>query len=251
MLISLDIVDLVDTVDDMSVATLKKPSAPKSLPMKVGRPKRPFQRPQAQFHSPQAGARIPAKPAPAVGALEAALEKLRENTQIHAAPTDEELSDLIVEILRFSPAAAARVNAKLSVDSAMPATDPREAGLALVRQMQRVEGGAWTGTQLRAQFELSAATLHRRRAEHRIMYWRDAQGGFLYPKWQFTPVGALLPGMQKVLQTFRSSDEWRLMRYFLAPRQQLAGLSPLTLLRRGETDKVVAHAHVHGQENTW
>ena len=123
--------------------------------------------------------------------------------------------------------------------------------MALVRQMQQAEGGAWTGAELRARFGLTPATLHRRRADHRILFWRDAQETFHYPKWQFTLAGAALPGVQEVLQTFCSSDEWRLMRYFLAPRKQLGDQTPLSLLQREEKDKVIAHARVHGQENTW
>lgn len=162
---------------------------------------------------------------------------------------EEELRDLIVEVLHSSPSTAAQVNARLK--AAATTADPLEAGLTLARQMQQAEGGAWTGAELGTRFGLTPAALHRRRTEHRVLFWRDAKEAFHYPKWQFTLAGASLPGMQEVLQTFRSSDEWRLMRYFLAPRQQLENQMPLSLLRKGEADRVVAHARVHGQENTW
>jgi hypothetical protein len=132
-----------------------------------------------------------------------------------------------------------------------PGVDSREAGLRLVAEMQKAEGGAWSGSELATRFGLTPATLHRRRKEHRIVSWRDARHEFYYPKWQFTNAGALLPGIQDVLQTFRSADEWRVMRYFLAPRDQLGGRTPLALLRSGEVDKVLAHAAAHEQENTW
>ena len=61
----------------------------------------------------------------------------------------------------------------------------------------------------------------------------------------------MLPGIQDVLQMFRSADEWRVMRYFLTPRDQLGGRTPLALLRSGEVAKVLAHAAAHEQENTW
>jgi hypothetical protein len=57
--------------------------------------------------------------------------------------------------------------------------------------------------------------------------------------------------VQEVLQTFRSADEWRVMRYFLAPRHQLDGRAPLDLLRAGEVEKVVAHAKANAEENSW
>lgn len=128
---------------------------------------------------------------------------------------------------------------------------PRTTGEKIVAQMQKAEGGAFTGTELEQEFSLTSATLHRRRKEHRIVFWRDAKHDFHYPKWQFTATGALLPGVQEVLQIFGSHDEWRLMRYFLGKRQQLGERSPLDLLRAGEINKVLAHARVHAEENTW
>ena len=129
--------------------------------------------------------------------------------------------------------------------------DPIEAGRQAVGEMQRAEGGAWTGGELEKLFRLTPANLHKRRTEYRIVSWRDAKSQFHYPKWQFNGAGAPLQGVQEVLQTFRSVDEWRVMRYFLAPRHQLDDRTPLDLLRAGEVDKVVAHAKAHGEENSW
>ena len=129
--------------------------------------------------------------------------------------------------------------------------DPHKAGRILVEKMQGAEGGAWTGAELGLLFALTPANLHKRRAEHRIVWWRDAKNRFHYPKWQFNAAGAVLAGVQEVLQTFRSSDEWRVMRYFLAPRHQLDDRAPLDLLRGGKLDRVVAHAKANGEENSW
>jgi hypothetical protein len=133
-----------------------------------------------------------------------------------------------------------------------PGFDPNAAGERLVEEMKTAEGGAWTGRDLQGgHFQLTPATLHRRRKEHRIIYWRDARHNFHYPKWQFAPGGALLAGIQDVLAIFQSQDEWRVLRYFLGPRSQLGGLRPLDLLRQGENDQVLAHARIHAEENTW
>jgi hypothetical protein len=117
--------------------------------------------------------------------------------------------------------------------------------------MQRAEGGAYSSAQLGELFNLSAAVLHRRRGEHRIIYWRDPKNSYFYPCWQFNEAGALLPGIQEILQTFGSQDEWRIMRYFLGARQQLGGQRPLDLIRAGKIDAVLAHAQIHAAENTW
>jgi hypothetical protein len=128
---------------------------------------------------------------------------------------------------------------------------PESAGEKIVAEMQMAEGGAWPDAELRKKFNLTSAVLHRRRKEHRIIYWRDARNDFFYPRWQFTEAGALMAGIQDVLQIFRSQDEWRVMRYFLGPRKQLGGQRPVDLLRAGEVEKVLAHAREHGSENTW
>lgn len=129
--------------------------------------------------------------------------------------------------------------------------DPEERGRELAVQMQQAEGGAWTGAELEKLFGLTPATLHRRRKEHRIVFWRDPLHEFHYPKWQFTPAGALLCGIQEVLAAFASPDEWRIMRYFLGPRHLFGGRRALDLLRAGEVGKVLAHAKAHAEENTW
>ena len=128
---------------------------------------------------------------------------------------------------------------------------PQEAGKAMVARLQDAEGGALSGAEMKQEHDLTPAVLYRRRKERRIVLWRDARHDFFYPRWQFTPTGALIPGVQDILQIFDSDDEWRIMRYFLGPRKQLGNRRPLDLLRAGETDKVMAHARNHAAENTW
>jgi hypothetical protein len=148
------------------------------------------------------------------------------------------------------------------IDLARILSEEREERLSVVRgklkgeeqiitELQAAEGGAWSGAELRKEFGLSLADLRRRRAKYLIVYWQDARGVYFYPHWQFRRNGVLLPGVAQVLQIFRSKDQWRIMRYFLAPRQQLSGRRPLDLLRAGEIVKVLNHARMHNAENTW
>jgi len=129
--------------------------------------------------------------------------------------------------------------------------DPEAKGMEWVDKARRAEGGAWSGGELQERFQLSAANLHRRRKEHRIVFWRDARHAFFYPKWQFTGTGALGPGIEDILRIFKSFDEWRIMRYFLTPRYQLQGKRPLDLLRAGDIENVLSHARTHAEEGSW
>jgi hypothetical protein len=168
-----------------------------------------------------------------------------------AAEFDAALNYLVkMPVLVGSPPAAAKVAAPDAAAKSQ-AFDPHEAGKRLVEELQAAEGGAWTGQELNELFGLTSATLGRRRKEHRIIYWRDARHNYYYPKWQFTPTGALLPGIQEVLEFFKSLDEWRVMRYFLGPRAQLSGQRPIDLLRHDAVGKILEHAKIHAEENTW
>lgn len=138
---------------------------------------------------------------------------------------------------------------------APPSEDPlataRERGREAASRLQKMQGGAWTGAQLKERFDLSSATLHRRRADHRIVFWQDAKHVFYYPQWQFTNTGAVLPDLKAVLTIFQSNDGWRLTQYFLTPRQQLDNQSPLTLINHGQLERVIAHAKLNSEEDTW
>lgn len=102
--------------------------------------------------------------------------------------------------------------------------------------MQKAEGGAPPGAELRKRFGLRLADLRRWRHEYWIVYWQGAKGTFFYPKWQFIDMGTILPGIQEVLQMFQSRDQWHVMRCFLGERYYLGERRPLDLLRAGEIE---------------
>ena len=123
---------------------------------------------------------------------------------------------------------------------------PELAGAAVVEALKKSEGGAWKGSALpRSPEDLSIL-----RSEFQIISWSDGKS-YQYPKWQFKrSSGGFLPGIREVLQIFKSADEWRVMRYFLDPRELLEG-RPLDMLRAGRVDEVLAHARIHFMANTW
>jgi len=200
----------------------------------------------------------------------AAVKALTKKTTVHKLTADltdiilgEEAFDLskknmLIELgfdgekFQVKPADESEREAeKASVPTVRRKFDPRGIGLQIVEKAKEAEGGAWSGNKLNEQFNLSPATLHRRRKEHRIIFWRDARHDFFYPKWQFTESGALRPGIEEILNTFNSSDEWRIMRYFLSTRHQLGEKRPLDLLRAGRVEEVIAHAKANAEEGSW
>ena len=105
--------------------------------------------------------------------------------------------------------------------SASSEFDPYEAGRELVEFLKATEGGAYSLADLQKKLGTRTSTIHRKRVEHRIVYWRDASDRFNYPKWQFNENGAVLKPVREILQIFKSDDEWRIMSYLLMPREQL------------------------------
>jgi hypothetical protein len=124
---------------------------------------------------------------------------------------------------------------------------PERAGLSVIRCLQETKGGAWTSNET----PISTVTLDRMRSEFQVVYWQIADGSYRYPVWQFDRTGAIASGIADVLRIFTSQDQWRVMRYFLGAREEFRGKRPLDLLREGEIDRVVDHAHRHAEENTW
>jgi hypothetical protein len=170
----------------------------------------------------------------------------RDSKKLEAARLSKE-ARAILERIRAKAGALRETMKHLRIDP----FSPQQAGERIVAALQNAEGGALSGAQMKRAFGLSPAVLHRRRKEHRIVFWRDSRHDFFYPRWQFTETGAMLPGIQDILQMFNSDDEWRVIRYFLGPRKQMNDRRPLDFLRAGEADKVIAHARFHAVENTW
>jgi hypothetical protein len=244
------VVDLVDYVVSMNVEVLDYETAP--APMPAARTVRVAVEPRLRgvvkviFDSMQKSGASSRQEL-----LKAALKQGCTQAELDAALNYLLKTPILTGSTRQVVCAPAKAAAPPPV-AVGPAFDPGAAGEQLVAEMQAAEGGAWTGQELQgAHFQLTSATLHRRRKEHRIIYWRDARHNFHYPKWQFTPGGALLPGIQEVLELFQSADEWRITSCFLGKRSQLDDLRPLDLLRHGEVNKVLAHAQIHAEENTW
>jgi len=115
--------------------------------------------------------------------------------------------------------------------------------------MAAMEGGAISSAETGRLLGIAEAEVLRRWRSHRLVGWKEGKAAH-FPVWQFKN-GELLPGIEEVLQTFHSDDQWRVMGYFLGKRLSLHEQCPLGLLRSGETARVVAHAKAYAIENTW
>jgi hypothetical protein len=71
------------------------------------------------------------------------------------------------------------------------------------------------------------------------------RGAYRFPRWQFDPRGpdGLLPGLPDVLEALDPQPAFSKLVFLTRPNKTLDGREPRELLRRGDTDRVLAVAH--------
>ena len=133
------------------------------------------------------------------------------------------------------------------IDPALAAAIAR--GKIARKKMSLAEGGWISAAKAARLLGISVPQVLCRWRCHRLIGWPHGKA-VRFPAWQFTD-GKLLPGIEEVLQIFRSNDWWRIVLYFLGTRRSLSNERPLDLLRRGESEKVIRHAADYAQDNEW
>jgi hypothetical protein len=116
-------------------------------------------------------------------------------------------------------------------------------GRKMIRTLKEAEGGALGSVDMAKHLGVTAKTLQIWTTKGQVVAWRDGAKRFRYPVWQLCKVG-LMPGVRECLAELvgSGSDQWSVMRFFLAPSEQLGGRTPLALLRDGEIAGAVALA---------
>ena len=134
------------------------------------------------------------------------------------------------------------------------ALDPRylaaiERGRVLTEKLKRWRGGGISVLQAGRLLRISPAVVRKRWRAGMLIGWTEVRQIRL-ARWQFRG-RELLPGIETILRTLDSRDRLRVVLYFFARRESLSRMRPLDLLRRGETETVIAHAKAHADENNW
>lgn len=120
--------------------------------------------------------------------------------------------------------------------------DPSEAESLLSKwtQLDRMKN-LLTSDQLAARVGLKTRqSVHNWLRKDRIVGWRGAKRGYVFPRDQFDERGRPLKGLDRVLPLFE--DGYAAWIWLTTPRPSLDDAKPLTLLIRGESDRVVAAA---------
>ena len=79
-------------------------------------------------------------------------------------------------------------------------------------------------------------SVHDWRKKGKIVAWQNARRGYVFPAAQFDGRNRPLPGLDRVIGQF--GDGYAAWVWLTAPRPSLDGAMPLTLLARGQIDRV-------------
>lgn len=123
--------------------------------------------------------------------------------------------------------------------------DAMAAALPLGHPYDEVSGPFYDTSGLTRWLRISRQALHQRVARRTILACPLADGGVVYPTWQFLDSGATLPGLADVLSALAagSGDAWMLTLWMQARSERLQGDSPSRWLRNGgDPDQVVSMA---------
>jgi hypothetical protein len=113
------------------------------------------------------------------------------------------------------------------------------------RQLLGAEGGAVNAKEAAALYgghtPSSDEAVRKAARLGQIVAVRDGRGNMLFPKWQFSEKGGVLPGMRETLKVLRQHahfDDLLPITFFLNPSARLDGKRPLDLLRSGRADAI-------------
>jgi hypothetical protein len=75
-----------------------------------------------------------------------------------------------------------------------------------------------------------------------IVALQTADERWVYPTWQFTSEGDLLPGLEAVLGAFAQAPRWSVATWLTTPLEEIGDRTPVARLQRGEDVEKVTQA---------
>lgn len=145
---------------------------------------------------------------------------------------------------RLRKAAAAQVSPEEFGDPEAIA-DAMVAALPLGHVFDEVSGPFYDTAGLARRLQISRQAVHQKSARHAILACPLADGGVVYPAWQFLDNGATIPSLGAVLTALAdgTDDAWMMALWMRAPSDQLDGACPSDWLRNGgDAERVITMA---------
>lgn len=128
-----------------------------------------------------------------------------------------------------------------------PLAQARLRGLQSKLRLLETEGGVISAVEVASLLGITRQAVDKRRRAGRLIGLTLGRRGYAYPAWQFTERGTL-PGLERVLEALRGHDPWMQAAFMVNPNTRLDGETPLSALRRGQTDAVIRAAAAYGEQ---
>lgn len=163
----------------------------------------------------------------------------RELANIAGAPSDF----LVLYRLLDDPVAIAELRRQ---DPLFPA---KLRGVQGLYELLEREGGVLTAEQTAQWLGITRQAVDKRRKAGKLLGLSLGRRGYVYPAWQLSPDGDLLPGLEEVLAALDENEHTVLskMIFMLGPSDYLDDQSPLACMRRGCVVEVVRAARAYGE----
>jgi hypothetical protein len=117
-------------------------------------------------------------------------------------------------------------------------------GLDARQHVLDAEGGTLSAEQLARRLQLTRQAVDLRRRNHRLIGLPVGRHGYRYPVWQLGPNG-VWSWLPTVIEALAPHDPWQQVFFLLSPHPDLGGETPLSTLRGGRIDEVLALARTY------
>ncbi len=136
------------------------------------------------------------------------------------------------------------------IGDADPLAAARLRGARMRREQLKAEGGVLRAGQVAALLGISTQAVNKRRKAGALLGLDVGGTRFLYPAFQFTERGGVVPGLREVLRAFAAvEDPWMRANFLLTGDPRLGGRRPIDVLREdGDVEAVKAAAAAYGRQ---
>jgi hypothetical protein len=128
-----------------------------------------------------------------------------------------------------------------------PLAMARLRGIEAKRRILTGDGGILSAEKAGELLTISRQAVEKRRKAGRLIGVSLGRRGFGYPAWQFSERGTL-SGLEEVLDALKTNDAWMKLVFFTSENAATDGKRPLDVLRSGDIEKVLAAAHMYGEQ---
>ena len=130
-----------------------------------------------------------------------------------------------------------------------PLAEARLRGERRMEEIREAEGGSVGATEAARIVGVSERALERRRREGTVLALPVGDGEHAFPRWQFDgdAEDGMVPGLERVLQSFSLRSPWMQAEFMLAPEDRLGDRRPLDALKAGEVEAVARAASAYGE----